>query len=761
LIQPTLKNPEELLATLEAKDTQVDLFLKDTHESILKILKQAKYLSSIYHVVTANPPYMGAKGMNARLTKWAKDNYPDSRSDLFAMFIERNLILTIKFGYSSMINMQSWMFLSSFEKLRLKMLNQSTISSMAHLGSRAFNTIGGEVVSTTAYVVLNNALPSFQGNYLRLVQGKSEYEKEKGIIQAIKHLDCDWFHHASTEDFNSIPGSPIAYWVSDKIRSAFLNGLPLKEVADPKKGLATTDNNRFLRFWHEVSNNNLGLDYKDKNSAKASNKKWFPLNKGGTYRKWYGNLEYVINWAVDGEELKNAVINRYGGGSYTKEIRSEDKYFKDGITWSALTSTESSFRYTDYGALFDSAGSTMIPKSDKEYILGLLNSPVIKKILSVLNPTLNFGAGTVSNIPVIFSNDTGVKERVLELIDITKSDWDAYETAWGFKASPLLGINDRHTAINVIYDLYYSKSKSIISHVQDLEQTINDLALKAYGLQEELSSLVPTNKITLNCNPKNRYGGDKTDDEFDELILADTMRDMISYAVGCMFGRYSIDRDGLILVDQNDNFESYLKKVPSPSFFPDADNVIPIIDFEGDWFEDDITERFKEFLKVTFGEEHFAENLTFIEEAIGKDIKKFFLKDFYTDHVKRYKKRPIYWMFSSPKGSFNALIYMHRYQPDTASIVLNDYLREFRTKLEARKQNYEQVEISVSASQKDKTQAIKTVAKINTVLEEINDYEHDVLYPLAGEKIEIDLDDGVKHNYPLFGNALKKITGLS
>jgi len=295
-----------------------------------------------------------------------------------------------------------------------------------------------------------------------------------------------------------------------------------------------------------------------------------------------------------------------------------------------------------------------------------------------------------------------------------------------------------------------------------LEDELNNKISVAYDMRDELGlSDVAIESISLDSNPYFKYGRDRAEDEVENLFNTDLIKDFISYAVGNMLGRFSLDRDGLVLGNQGDTVEHLLNSITNPKFVPDEDNVIPIIDFEGDWFEDDISERFKEFLKVTFGEENFAENLTFIEEAIGKDIKKYFVKDFYSDHVKRYKKRPIYWMFSSPKGSFNALIYMHRYQPDTASIVLNDYLREFRIKLEARKESHEQVEISASASQKEKTQAIKAIAKINKVLEEVNDYEHDVLYPLAGEKIEIDLDDGVKHNYPLFGKALKKVTGLS
>jgi len=294
-----------------------------------------------------------------------------------------------------------------------------------------------------------------------------------------------------------------------------------------------------------------------------------------------------------------------------------------------------------------------------------------------------------------------------------------------------------------------------------LEEENNRIFIDAYGLQDELTPEVPIEEITLTCNPAYRYGVKGTEEEREARLRADTIAEFLSYAVGCMFGRYSLDEPGLILANQGERLEDYLARVPQPSFMPDEDNVVPMIDFEGDWFEDDITERFKQFLRVTFGEEHYAENLAFIENALGKTLQKYFVKDFYSDHVKRYKKRPIYWLFSSPKGTFNALIYMHRYTPSTVSVVLNEYLREFRTKLEARKDSYEQISISASASQKEKTQALKMITKLDKAIDEVNGYERDVLYPLAGQNIEIDLDDGVKHNYPLFGSALKKITGLS
>ena len=761
LIQPTLKSPANALAALEAKDVSGKLFLAATHKSVLKVLRQADYLSSKYQVVIANPPYMGGKGMNPRLTKWVKENYPDSKSDLFSMFIERDLNLAVRSGFSAMINMQSWMFLSSFEKLRRKLFRQATISSMAHLGSRAFDSIGGEVVSTTAYVIERKSMTEFDGSYIRLVDGRSEAEKEAELLKAIKMSNSDRFYSASTVDFNKIPGSPVAYWASDRMLEVFKEFKPLSDVAKPRQGLATSDNNRFLKQWHEVGVEKFGLSIPNRESALASGKKWFPCQKGGPFRKWYGNNSIVVNWGNDGEELLSFAGELYG--SPTRTIKNIPFYFKEGITWSTISSNALSMRYSPVGFISETKGAICFSDSQGQLfsLLGFSNSHLVNHFLLALSPTLDYHEGPVGRLPVIDNLPLSSQVTARSCVEIAKEDWDSYEVSWDFKGTPVLESADGETILSNIYSRLRKKWDITLNDLKQLEEENNRVFIEAYSLQDELSPDVELNEITLTCNPYYRYGSAKAGSELESLLLADTGREFLSYAAGCMFGRYSLDTDGLILASQGDTLEDYLKKIPAPSFMPDDDNVIPLIDFEGDWFEDDITERFKEFLKVTFGEEHFAENLAFIEEATGKDVKKFFLKDFYADHVKRYKKRPIYWMFSSPKGTFNALIYMHRYRPDTVSVVLNDYLREFRTKLQARKESHEQIEVSASASSKEKTQSMKAIQKINKVLDEINDYEHDTLYPLAGKPPEIDLDDGVKHNYPLFGKALKKIPGLS
>jgi len=769
LIQPTLKSPEDALAAMEAKDVSGQLFLAETHKSVLQVLKQADYLSQKYHVVVANPPYMGGKGMNLRLSKWIKDIYSNVKADLYACFIERNLKLGMDYSFVGMIAMQSWMFQSSFEKLRIGIVKQKTISSLVHLGTRAFDSIGGEVVSTAAFVLENIYKSNYPSVYIKVTDGKSESQKEEILLNVIQGEEAylNRKYITSSSKLNKIFGAPLAYWISDNLRGLFSSDIKLSDIGRPRQGLASTNNDLFYRFWHEISHGVIGFEIKSRKEALEKGNKWFPLNKGGAFRKWYGNNDYVINFEHDGKTICDYIDNTPGArvGSNGRVINREF-YYKPGITYSDLTTGGFGARYFAEGFIFDTTGPSIFDEHGfgTYKLLTYVNTPVFQSMLDTVCSGLHYSNGVLANLPVHYPDKEHDKldHNVRRLVAYSKADWDSQEVSWGFSTNPLINIKRQHVApIKEVYEELVNSQYLQIKEVKGVEEENNSIYVNEYGLVNELNSEVPLSEITLTCNPHYRYGGNKTEAELEALLLADTLREFISYAVGCMFGRYSLDEGGLIIANQGEMLEDYLQRIPQPSFGPDDDNVIPLIDFEGDWFEDDISERFKEFLKITFGEEYLVENLAFIEDAIGKDIKKFFLKDFYTDHVKRYKKRPIYWLFSSPKGSFNALIYMHRYRPDTVSVVLNDYLREFRTKLTARKESYEQVELSASASQREKTTAIKAVAKINNVIDEVNEYERDVLYPLAGKNIEIDLDDGVKHNYPLFGKALKKVAGLS
>ena len=565
-----------------------------------------------------------------------------------------------------------------------------------------------------------------------------------------------YFFRASPADFAKIPGNPIAYWLPQQGIDAF-SSERLEEIGKTRRGLQTGAKDRFIRCWHECSRDSSEMRYLPRNEAVESNAKWFMFNNGGDFKKWYGNLDLVVNWADNGKEIKEF------DGSI---IPSEDLYFQGAVSWPRLTSGEIAFKLHPEGVIPGDLSPCYYSERTLTE-LGYLNSKCLNYFLKAINPTVTSPVGDVAKVPTPKLDEeleTSIRARVDRLIEVHKADWNSYEVSWDFTALPLLLHDHRQPTLKASYQKLRANWREMTLEMQRLEEENNRIFIEAYGLQDELTPEVPLNEITLTCNPHYRYGNAKSEDELEALLLADTMRELVSYAVGCMFGRYSLDKPGLILANQGETLADYLAQVPQPSFPADDDNVIPMLD--GDWFTDDIAERFRRFLRVAFGEEHYEENLRFVEQALnikGKrnySIRDYFLGEFYTDHVKRYKKRPIYWLFSSPKGSFNALIYMHRYRPDTVSVVLNDYLREFRTKLTSHKNHLEAVSISASASQGEKTKALKEIENITKMIAELEEYEREVLYPLATEQVEIDLDDGVKLNYPKLGAALKKIVGL-
>lgn len=755
LIRPEVTDVDGMLQILESKNVSGHLFLSLTHQKVLQALQQADYLSPKYHVVIANPPYMGGKGMNGRLAEWLKDNYADVKSDLFSAFIVRNTELALPKGQLGFMSPFVWMFISSYEKLRSFLINQKTITSLVQLEYSGFD---GATVPICIFTVENAHYPDFRGGYIRLSDFRGSENQGPRTKEAVSNQECGWFYRAAASNFNLVPGSPIAYWVDPTFLKIFQTEKRIDDISPPRIGMMTTDNNRFLRFWHEISNKSIGFNFCDIEEATASDTKWFPYNKGGNYRKWAGNCELIVDWKNGGQSIKEAGMTSFRGKEF---------YFKEGITWGDVSSAIFSCRYTTTGRIFDIKGTSCFPtKHDLPLIMTVLNSTVGTYILKFLNPTISFQSGDIRRIPVpynVLKNAISL-ETVKSLISTSVNDWNRYETSWDFTDLTLLNSSYCQLTIKAVYEKLRIHWQELTLEMQRLEQENNRILIDAYGLQKELKPYVPLNEITLTCNPHYRYSGDKSEEELEAMLLADTLRELISYAVGCMFGRYALDKPGLILANQGETLSDYLKQIPEPSFPANDDNVIPMLD--DNWFTDDITERFRQFLRVAFGEEHYEENLKFVEQALnvkGKreySIRDYFLGEFYTDHVKRYKKRPIYWLFSSPKGSFNALIYMHRYRPDTVSVVLNDYLREFRTKLTAHKSHLEAVSISTSAAQGEKTKALKEIEKINKMIAELEEYEREVLYPLATRQIEIDLDDGVKVNYVKFGSALKKIAGL-
>ena len=759
LIRPDVTDVDGMLRILESKNVSGQLFISMTHQKVLQALRQADYLSPKYHVVIANPPYMGSGGMNERLKKFIGDEYPEAKSDLMTCFMDRCGTLSRKDSMIGMINLPSWLFLGSFEKFRFKLLKNTTIVSLIHLGRGMFGADFGSV----AFVLRNAKTSNSLGIYRRLFVKQSEVAS----VEVLKSRFFDpgyGLYAVDQKEFLRLPGYPIGYWISPAMRRAFIEFDAVEKIADARIGMATGKNDLYIRAWHEVALARVGYQMPSREEAKLSGRKWFPHAKGGEFRKWYGNSEYVVNWENDGQLLQTT-LHPSGKRIWAHNFNLE-QIFKPAICWTTVTIADTSFRYHPQGYLYDAAAGLCQPKKadDMWLLLGALNSRVSINAIKLLNPTVNLAPGYLGRIPVEKKAAQSSTPIVKKCIETEKRDWDSYETSWDFTVLPLLNPDCRQPTLKATYQKLRAHWREMTLEMQRLEEENNRIFIDAYGLQDELKPEVPMNEITLTCNPHYRYGNDKSEDELEALLLADTMRELVSYAVGCMFGRYALDKPGLILANQGETIEDYLKRVPEPSFPADDDNVIPMLD--GDWFPDDIAERFRKFLRVAFGEEHYEANLQFVEKALnikGKrnySIRDYFLGEFYTDHVKRYKKRPIYWLFSSPKGSFNALIYMHRYRPDTVSVVLNDYLREFRTKLTSHKSHLEAVSISAGASAGEKTKALKEIDKITKMIAELEDYEREVLYPLATEQVEIDLDDGVKANYPKFGAALKKIVGL-
>ncbi|MFH0725173.1 MAG: BREX-1 system adenine-specific DNA-methyltransferase PglX [Pseudomonadota bacterium] len=760
LIRPAVRDVAWVLKTLKEKNVSGQIFLSKTHPKVLRVLQQADYLSPKYHVVIANPPYMGGKGMNGRLGAWLKDNYPDVKSDLFSAFVIRITEIALTGGFVGMMTPFNWMFLSSFEKLRTRILNNFTLTNLVRPEFHAF--FDSAYVTICGFTLFLRSSPSHKGAFIDLQKFYGVDIQPVKALEAIKNPDCGWFYRASAADFKKIPGSPIAYDMPEKLLKQYSKRPLIKDFVDAKSGQNTGDNNRFVRYWFEVNYSNIGFGTENLEDTENDHPKWYPYNKGGEFRKWYGNFENVVNWAQNGREIKEYAIQRNNGGHWSRYIQNLDYMFREGITWTFISSSHFGAIYTPHGHLFDYAGCSAFPKnkSVQKYI-GYFCSGIAQYILKFMNPTLNLQPGNVGTLPepeiqseVLDSLDRDVDQ----LIELSRKSWDSMERSWSFLKNPLIASNTKRESLLSAYNSLNAEWKSEFQKALKLETQNKHRFIDAFDLNNIVASEVASSEVTLDSNPYYRYGGDKSEDELESLLLADTMKEFISYAVGCMFGRYALDKPGLILANQGETIEDYLKQIPEPIFPADDNNVMPLLD--GDWFTDDITPRFRKFLRITFGDEHYEENLKFIEKALGKDIRKYFLKDFYSDHVRRYKKRPIYWLFSSPKGSFNALIYMHRYRPDTVSVVLNDYLREFRAKLTARKEHLEAVSISAGASSGEKTKALKEIETLKKMINELSAYEREVLYPLATQQVTIDLDDGVKVNYLKFGAALKKILGL-
>ena len=753
--------------------------LSDTlvnHETLAEkadiVLVQTRYLARKYTAVVANPPYMGSGNMGDELKDYVNCNYKDGKADLFAAFILRNLQLVQPNALLGMITMQSWMFLSSFENLRKDLITTNTIETMAHLGAGAFDSIGGEVVSTTAFTIRRTvAQNGEQGTYIRLVdiQGDTNQAEvcsriagspRRGelTVQPIEGDVTPRIFTVSQSDFTRIPGSPIVYWLSDVMRATFTKGKPLEQVAKPRQGLATADNNRFIRLWWEVSRSRSSFDCESHEQAASNGKRWFPYNKGGEFRKWYGNQDYLVNWEKDGKEIRSFGIE--DGGRIKSRPQNTDFYFLESVSWSNVTSGVPSFRYYPGGFIFSHVGDCLFGVNERlnKQLLEFSNSSVTDGLLQSIAPTLHFEVGQIAQLPFIEDTDGGV-DNVDELVQTSRSDWDSYETSWDFVKVAIPGRMNRlqsddsfnmdSSLSKIVFD-YIAECKAVAGEQRQREIRNNELVADAYGVRGEVPCDVPIERVSLKRNPAFVYPKN-TPAERDELMTRDLVKELISYAVGCMFGRYGIDKPGLILASQGEMLDDYLSQIPNPRFMPDEDNVIPVTSDE--WFEDDIVSRFRRFLSVVYGEEHLSENVAYIEAVLGKGLRKYFVNDFYNDHVKMYKNRPIYWMYSSRtdnKGSFRALVYLHRYTPQTTSNVLG-YLRDYVAKLDAQSKR-----LLASNAARD----VREGEKMQSAITECRTYEDRVLYPLATRNLEIDLDDGVLVNYLRLGDALRSIPAL-
>lgn len=714
------------------------LGLELTRKKIEDIINIAKCLGMKYAVVVTNPPYMGIGNGNAKLNKYAKDNYPNSKADLFAVFIERCIEMNDMGGFSSMITQHSWMFISVYERCRREVV-LNDIVSLVHLGARAFEEIAGEVVQTVAFTRRKTVVDQYLGTYVRLTEGGSQVQKEKMFLENKER------YFVNQNKFEYIPGNPIAYWVSQRA-FAICNREPVFEkYATTRAGMITGDNNKFIRLWHEISNVKMGIGCHSREEAIFSKKKWFPYNKGGEYRKWYGNNDYVVNWENDGTYMRNYKDDK---GKIPAHAFNLEYIFKENITWSSLSSYKFAARYTDFGFLYDASGSFADVKTENlYYTLAFLCSDVTLFYLSAMNPTLNFQKGNISTLPFILDNTRirEVSEIAEKCVNISRDDWDSFETSWDFKKHPLLQYasftpqeiatdKTRHISdmglIRDAYELWKDKCESRFNQLKANEEELNRIFIEIYGLQDELTPDVEDKDVTVR----------KAD-------LQRDIKSLLSYAVGCMFGRYSLDCEEIAYAGGGWNDSKYV------TFIPDRDNCIPITDDE--YSEDDIVGRLCEWLKKVYGADTLEENLDFIANALGnkgktsrETIREYFVNDFMADHMRIYQKRPIYWLFDSGKANgFKALVYMHRYNADTVAKVRVDYLHNIQKSIEQARASAEYLRDNGSGAEKAK--ATKLITKYTKQLAEIHLYDEAMAH-IANQRIDIDLDDGVKVNYEKF-----------
>lgn len=721
-------------------DAQQNIFasgnMEPLQEKLQDMINVGELLARKYEVVVTNPPYMGASGMGEKLSKYVKAKYPDSKGDLFAVFIEAGNKMIVPNGFNCMVTMQSWMFLSSYEKLRNNILKEKTINNLMHMENMVLGIAFGTAVTNFRNIIL----PKFKGTYNQIKLIDIENDKPRSFP-----VDGNRFNQVSSDNFSKIPGSPIAYWVSENFIRLFDNP-NIYNFAEPRLGMATADNNLFLKFFWEVIDSNIFYNCESRKEAKSSGFKWYRYAKGGDYRKWYGNNNIIVNWYNDGYEIQNY---KDANGKVRSHNYNLDYIFKKGITWNALTSSSTSFRILEY-SLFDNAGSSLFVDNYQEYnnMLGLLNSKIISYILPAVNPTLNYQPGTIGSLPFLKAN---VDDIVNICISLSKSDWDSFETSWDFQKHPMI-MNVRR--ISDAYAKWSDECAERFEQLKSNEEELNRIFIDIYGLQDELTPEVEDKDVTVNrfydskeAIPESMKGSSYA------LTKLDAVKSFISYAVGCMFGRYSLDKEGLVYAGGEWDDNNYRV------FAADKDAIIPVCDDE--YFEDDIVGRFINFVKVVYGESDLEENLQFIADTLGGNgsardvIRSYFTSSFYADHCKTYQKRPIYWLFDSgKKNGFKCLVYMHRYQKDTIARIRTDYLHEQQARYRTAIADL-QAQIAEAATS-TRVRVQKQLKKLQEQADEALAYEEKI-HHMADQMIGIDLDDGVKHNYEIFKDVLAKI----
>ena len=726
-------------------------------------------LTDKYAALVMNPPYMGGGNMNAVLSNYVKKNYPEGKADLATVFVERMPQLLKKNGRYSFIIPPSWMFLSTFEGLRKQIIEHQTIDSLLHLSRGVF----GADFGASSAVIVNAESKEAYGTYFRLIERTFQEFDQKHLRMLFEQTLADhdfkynfkeytkdvislpyseegnriYYPHVSQQNFEKIPGCPIGYWVSEKMIKAFDNKL-LDEYATPKAGLATGDNDRFQRLWMEVDFSKIGLGYTDSQETMGIETKWYPCLSGGRSRKWGCHEEYIVNWQNDGYELKHFIGSN---GRLASRPQNTQYYFKEGLTWNKISSNEFCVRYKNCGSIFDDTSRcAFVEESNKLlYVIGILCSKISIEYLKVFNPTMSFTNGDIKRIPLKFIEDTtNIDSLVSQNISISKSDWDAHETSWDFEENELVRLGKEQGEgphrLSDLMEAYQEHWTEQFLQLHANEEELNRQFIDIYGLQDELTPDVPLDEITI-------LQQGEISIENEQIIWHDDVivKQLISYAVGCMMGRYSLDRKGLILANQGDGLKEFETLVPNSRFAIDDDGIIPLMSVNNE-LTDHITLRFKTWLSIAFGEENFMDNLNFVEHALDKRLEDYFLKDFWKDHKKMYQNRPIYWLFSSKKGAFQCIVYMHRMNAYTAEKVRTKYLLPHIEWLMSKQAEMQANAANLSARER------KALDNIGKQIDECREY-HDRLHVVADKQIAFDLDDGVLVNYAKFGDVLAKL----